>query len=146
MLNTLKRNYVETDVSAASWDEINLLITVADKCAEAFDHDVQTMRSSFLSSEVNGAYIVADHIAIARATEPTIKEAELRLFPLEKPLAWGDDEPPVDYIVAVILPNGHDTSAIDQITAKIQEQFAKKPVAVDETRKLEKIMRKIVKN
>ena len=145
MFKTLKRNYVATDFSATNWDEINLLTIVADNCAAELALDNQVLRSSFLSSEVNGACIVDQHIAIARASYPELDQPKFRLFPLEPSVAWGDDEIAVDYILAVILPNGHDATELDRITAAVQQQFAEKPVTVSETRKLEKMMSKLIK-
>lgn len=144
MLKTLKRNYVVTDFSAANWDEINLLITVADTSAATFNYDLQAMRSSFLASEVNGACIVDGHIAVARASYPNITQPQLLLFPLEKNCQWGNaEEVQVDYIVAVILPDDHEATALDNLTVKIHDQFSRNQVTVADTKQLEKIMTKI---
>lgn len=107
----LLKKQVLVNVDLKDPSELTALAKVASFAGEKLDLASQPLRSGFLASEAQGAQVYAGHLALTHTSSADLKQPEIVIVNFDSTISWGEAAQ-VDTVVAVIVPEVADTSAI----------------------------------
>lgn len=118
MFALFTKKIVAVEVKLDNANELSALQAIADTAASKLGIDAQGLKASFIASEVQGTHLIAERIVLTHATTPRVRTPQTVLLSFKEPVRWGQASIPVDYALAIVMPDADSAEDYAALAAK----------------------------
>ncbi|GAB5056441.1 hypothetical protein COSHB9_08280 [Companilactobacillus alimentarius] len=134
LFKIFRKNHTTADIKLADNNQLGALKLAAQKTAEEFNLDSQSVQSSLFASAAQDPTILENRVAYMFVTSDKKHKAHTMTLTFKEPVAWGNDKIPVDYLIVGVLPDGSSPDDIDHLNQKISSKISENSDKLDEIR------------
>jgi len=132
MFKIFRKNHTTANIELKDNNQLSALKLAAQKAADEFNIDEQTVQSSIFASAAQGNTIIENRAVFMYATSEKKSRAHTMLLTFKDPVAWGNDKAPVDYLIIGLFPDDSDQTDVDTLTDKITTELHEKSAQLDD--------------
>ncbi|WP_461226585.1 PTS sugar transporter subunit IIA [Lacticaseibacillus suihuaensis] len=112
MFTLFAKKNVAVAVPLENANELAALTAIAQITADRLNLDPQGLKASFIASEVQASQIVAGRVVVTHATSAAVTRPASVLITFAEPVRWGEGSTPIDYALAIVIPDGGDYETV----------------------------------
>ncbi|MQS76188.1 PTS sugar transporter subunit IIA [Companilactobacillus halodurans] len=123
MFKIFRKNHTTANIELENNDQMSALKLAAQKAADEFNLDEQTVQSSIFASAAQGNTILEDRAVFMYATSEKKHRVHTILLTFKDPVAWGNDQSLIDYLIVGVFPDKSSQKDVDELTQNITDKL-----------------------
>ncbi|GEO59025.1 PTS sugar transporter subunit IIA [Companilactobacillus bobalius] len=134
LFKIFRKNHTTANVELKDNNQLSALKLAAEKTADEFGLDAQTVQSSLFASAAQEPTILNDCVVYMFVTSDKKHKAHSMTLTFKNPIVWGNDRIPVDYMIVGVLPDGAGQEDADQLREHITDKVNENADKLDDIR------------
>ncbi|KRN99875.1 PTS sugar transporter subunit IIA [Companilactobacillus kimchiensis] len=143
MFKIFRKNHTTANIELKDNNQLSALKLAAQKAADEFNIDEQSVQSSIFASAAQGNDIIENRAVFMFATSDKKSRAHTMLLTFKTPVAWGNDKVPVDYLIIGLFPDGASQDDVDAMTDKVTTGLHEKADQLDDIKFTDNALNKL---
>lgn len=134
LFKIFRKNHTTANIELKDNNQLGALKLAAEKTADEFGLDAQTVQSSLFASAAQEPTILNNRVVYMFVTSDKKHKAHSMTLTFKDPIAWGNDKVPVDYMIVGVLPDGTGQEDADQLKNHIADKVNENADKLDDIR------------